>query len=140
MTVESDLVLLEGARYDDPVFSWHIPIGVTDIEFFNSSKLGDRYRDNIFVGDINNGNLYFFTVNGTRTGLWFEDDQEGLLLADLVADNNGVDPSEASHELSPIVLGKGFGRITDIETGPDGFLYVLTYEDGRIYRIVGDGS
>ena len=141
ITVESDLVLLGGARYDDPVFSWHIPIGITDIEFFNSSKLGDRYRDNIFVGDINNGNLYFFTVNGTRTGLWFEDDQKGLLLADLVADNNGVDPSEASHELSPIVLGKGFGRITDIETGPDGFLYVLTYEDGRIYRIVrGDGS
>ena len=39
-------------------------------------------------------------------------------------------------ELSALIFGTGFGRITDIETGPDGFLYILSYEDGKIYRIV----
>ena len=33
-----------------------------------------------------------------------------------------------------------FGEITDIETGPDGFLYILTWDresdgEGKIYRI-----
>jgi hypothetical protein len=45
-----------------------------------------------------------------------------------VADN----PSEASK----VTFATGFkGGITDIETGPDGYLYVLTY-GGDIYRIV----
>ena len=42
--------------------------------------------------------------------------------------------------MSAIALGKGFGGITDIETGPDGFLYILTLDirlngEGNIYRI-----
>ena len=48
-------------------------------------------------------------------------------LSDLVVDNE--------EELSAITFGSGFGGITDIETGPDGFLYVLSYDDGIIYRI-----
>jgi aldose sugar dehydrogenase len=32
-------------------------------------------------------------------------------------------------------FGSGFGGITDIETGPDGFLYVLSFDNGVIYRI-----
>jgi glucose/arabinose dehydrogenase len=103
-------------------------VGVTDIEFLNSSELGDRYKNNIFVGDINNGNLYFFEVNQDRSGLTFHDPR----LLDLVADpvKEGV-----SGELSSLILGESFGRITDIESGPDGFLYILTYEDGKIYRV-----
>jgi glucose/arabinose dehydrogenase len=129
MTVENDLVIFDGAaKYQDPVFSWYTPVGVTDIEFFNSTRLGDKYYDNLFVGDINYGNLYFFEVNDERTGVTFQDPR----LFDLVADP--VKEGEDS-ELSSLVLGQGFGRITDIETGPDGFLYVLTYEDGKIYRI-----
>ncbi len=128
MTVESDLIIFDGAKYQDPVFSWFVPVGVTDIEFLNSTKLGDKYDANVFVGDINNGNLYFFQVNGDRTGLTFEDSR----LLDLVADpGKGGEDSE----LSSIILGEGFGRITDIETGPDGLLYILSYEDGKIYRI-----
>ncbi|MDQ5876886.1 MAG: PQQ-dependent sugar dehydrogenase, partial [Thermoproteota archaeon] len=92
------------------------------------SELGDKYKDDIFVGDINNGNLYFFEVNQDRTGLIFNDPR----LLDLVADP--VKEGDNS-ELSSLILGEGFGRITDIETGPDGFLYILTYEDGNIYRI-----
>jgi glucose/arabinose dehydrogenase len=128
MTVENDLIIFDGANYGDPIFSWYAPVGVTDIEFLNSTKLGDKYDDNIFVGDINNGNLYFFEVNGNRTGVTFHDPR----LLDLVADP--VKEGEDS-ELSSLILGEGFGRITDIEGGPDGLLYILTYEDGKIYRV-----
>jgi glucose/arabinose dehydrogenase len=123
-TVDS-LVQLEGSHYSDPVFSWRQSQGITDIEFLNSTKLGDKYAYNVFVGDINNGNLYFFTVNGERNGL-----ELGAGLEDLVADNND--------EVESVVFGTGFGGITDIETGPDGFLYILTFA-GDLYRIVPAG-
>ena len=36
-----------------------------------------------------------------------------------------------------VTFGTGFGGITDLETGPaDGFLYVLSINDGAIYKIV----
>jgi glucose/arabinose dehydrogenase len=119
----SDLVQFGGSHYEDPVFSWREPQGVTDIEFFNSTKLGEKYANNIFVGDINNGKLYFFKVNSERTGLALN----GTGLQDLVADN--------ANELATVTFGTGFGGITDIETGPDGYLYILTYT-GSVYRIV----
>jgi glucose/arabinose dehydrogenase len=133
VTVENDLNIFGVAKYQDPLFSWYIPVGVTDIEFPNSTKLGDKYDDNIFVGDINNGNLYFFELNGDRTGITFQDPR----LLDHVADP--VEEGEDS-ELSSLIVGEGFGRITDIETGPDGLLYILTYEDGKIYRIAKGAS
>jgi glucose/arabinose dehydrogenase len=129
VTVQNDLVIFNGAKYADPIFSWHTPVGVTDIEFLNSTKLGEKYSNNIFIGDINNGNLYFFEVNEDRTGLSFHDPR----LLDLVADPAEEDENS---ELSSLIFGEGFGGITDIETGPDGLLYILTYEDGKIYKIV----
>jgi aldose sugar dehydrogenase len=120
-----DLVQFQGSHYADPVFSWLESDGVTDLEIFNSSNLGERYNYNMFVGDINNGNLYFFTINSNRTGV----DLGGIPgLEDLVANN--ID------ELNAVILGRGFsGGITDIETGPDGYLYILTFA-GDLYRIV----
>ncbi|HEX6028079.1 MAG TPA: PQQ-dependent sugar dehydrogenase, partial [Nitrososphaeraceae archaeon] len=49
---EDDLVNFPGSHYADPLFSWTEPVAPTDIEFFNSSNLGERYTNNIFVGDI----------------------------------------------------------------------------------------
>jgi glucose/arabinose dehydrogenase len=120
-----DLVQFQGSHYADPVFSWLRSEGITDMEIFNSSSLGERYTHNMFVGDFNNGNLYFFTINSNRTGL----DLGGIPgLEDLVADNN--------EELNAVVFGRGFsGGITDIETGPDGYLYILTLA-GDLYRMV----
>ncbi len=114
---------LGGFHYEDPVFSWRQAQGITDIEFLNSTRIGDKYAYNIFVGDIVNGNLYYFTVNKDRTGL--ELSSPGL--DDLVADNDS--------ELEAVTFGTGFDGITDIETGSDGYLYVLTY-NGNLYRIV----
>ena len=120
---ENDLTYLEGAKYKDPVFSWKNSIGITDIEFIDTDKLGEKYRNNIFVGDYNAGNLYYFTVNANRDGI--ETDRSDL--ADLVAD------SYAESLLTR--LGAFPGGITDIETGPDGYVYILTFA-GEIYRIV----
>jgi glucose/arabinose dehydrogenase len=133
------LFSLNGSYYSDPKFTWTIPIGVTAIEFFNSSILGKEYENNIFVGDINNGNLYYFGINDkdNRTSLSFVNDirngsninQQYYGLADLVADNK--------EEAGEVLFAGNFkGRITDIKTGPDGYLYVLTYYDGKIYKIM----
>jgi glucose/arabinose dehydrogenase len=122
-----DLMAFNGSKYQDPTFSWYYPVGVTDIEFFGSNKLGEEYENNVFVGDINNGNLYFFTVNESRDGL------ELGGMEDRVADPVGDD---VLGEARLLIIGERFGRVTDIGTGPDGFLYVLAYEDGKIYRIM----
>ncbi|HKX82356.1 MAG TPA: PQQ-dependent sugar dehydrogenase [Nitrososphaera sp.] len=124
---ENDLVMFNGAHYSDPEFSWRSSQGLTDIEFLESSSLGAAYEHNLFVGDFNNGNLYYFTLNSERDSLSFGGSPSSENLADLVADN--------SEESGAVTFGSGFGRITDIETGPDGNLYVLTF-DGDIYRIV----
>lgn len=39
-------------------------------------------------------------------------------------------------ENEQIIFGEGFGSISDIEVGPDGYLYVLSIGHGKIYRIV----
>ena len=122
---EDELVSFQGSHYADPVFSWKSPPAVTDIEFLHSSKFGDKYANNIFIGDNNNGNVYYLEVNDDRTGLKFDASQTGL--NDLVVDNE--------EELSSIIFGSGFGSITDIATSPDGFLYIVSFEDGIIYRI-----
>jgi glucose/arabinose dehydrogenase len=134
---EDELVNFPNSKYADPVFSWLPSIGITDIEFLNSAKLGDKYVNNIFVGDIGdltNGNLYYFEVNEDRTGIKFNSNSNSsqTVLTDLVADNE--------QEISTIALGTDFGGITDIETGQDGFLYILTLDresdgKGKIYRI-----
>jgi glucose/arabinose dehydrogenase len=38
--------------------------------------------------------------------------------------------------LSKAFFEKGFGAITDIEVGPDGYLYVVSIGLGEIFRIV----
>ena len=119
---EDELVRLEGSHYADPILTWLDPPALTDIEFLNSTSLGETYTNNVFIGDNNNGNLYYFEVNPERNGFILDS------VSDLVVDNE--------QEQSSIVFGNGFGSITDLVTGPsDGFLYVLSFDNGIIYRI-----
>ncbi|MGE5661291.1 MAG: PQQ-dependent sugar dehydrogenase [Ignavibacteriales bacterium] len=127
---ESNLVNLPGSKYADPVFSWAESRGVTDIEFFNSTAFGPRYENGIFVGDITSGTLFYFEPNAERTGLNLVNDP---LLSDLIADNDD--------EISAVTFGTGFTGISDIETGLDGNLYILTFDReteglGSLYRVL----
>jgi aldose sugar dehydrogenase len=121
--IEEDLVDFGGTGvYRDPEFAWQIPVGVTAIKFLNSTALGPQYENDLFVGDINHGRLYHFDLNQDRTGLVLEG-----VLEDKVASNVG--------ELSSAIFGTGLRSITDIEVGSDGYMYVLLFGPGKIFRI-----
>jgi len=109
-----DLSSFEGSKYSDPEFSWYESIGVTAIEFLESKKLGDDYQYDAFVADVR-GRLYHFELNEDRDGFIFSEP----LLQDLVA--------HTEQEAESIILGKNLGVITDMKTGPDGFLYILSF-------------
>jgi glucose/arabinose dehydrogenase len=111
-------------KYRPPEFSWLTPVAPTAFTFLNSSKLGKQYENDMFVGDVLTGNLYNIKLNPQRNGLVLNGPLMGR-----------VANSEAQMEQGGTVLGKGFGVITDLQMGPDGYLYVLGY-DGTIYRIV----
>ncbi|HET6717750.1 MAG TPA: PQQ-dependent sugar dehydrogenase [Nitrososphaeraceae archaeon] len=118
------------AKYSKPEFTWERPVGVTAIKFLGSEKLGKEYENDMFIGDINNGNLYRFDLTKDRREVTVDNQLEDKIAH--VGDN-----------IDNITFGKGFdgtGRsfagISDIEVGPDGYLYVLSYGQGAIYRII----
>lgn len=121
----NDLQVLPNSFYSDPQLSWREPVALTDIEFINSSKLGEQYLYKMIVGDYKQGNLYILSLNEKRDNILLDTTNKDLL--DKVIDNVGEDSS--------IRFGTGFGSITDIETGPDGLLYVLSFSDGILYKI-----
>jgi glucose/arabinose dehydrogenase len=110
--------------YSGPKFIWIPPVAPTAIKFLNSDKLGSEYENDLLVGDANNGNIYRFKLDKDRNGL-----ELSGVLSDKIANNN--------EELADSVFAKGFGRITDIEIGPDGLPYVLSIEKNQaeVYRI-----
>jgi aldose sugar dehydrogenase len=117
-----NLFVIPGAHYRDPSFSWLDTVGPTGLVFLNSTALGSQYLNNLFVGDINGGVLYRFRPTASRDGFVFQNSA----LFDRVADN--------SSELNELVFGTGFGGITDIKVGPDGFLYVVSFS-GQIFVV-----
>jgi glucose/arabinose dehydrogenase len=120
-----DLENFQGkGNYSDPEFVWTDTVGPTAIKFFGSDRLGNQYKNDIFVSDITQGNIYHFDLIGNRTNLILDG-----LLADKMSNN--------STENQDIIFGEGFGGISDLEVGPyDGYLYVVSLGHGNIYRIV----
>ena len=82
------------------------------------------------MGDVDYGRLYNFKLNEDRTGLVLPPDSG-------VANKVANTPDEM--EQAGLVLGQGFGVITDIQVSPDGYLYILTL-NGNIYKIVPSSS
>ncbi len=110
-------------RYSHPEFTWNMSVGVTSMEFLTSNKLGNQYEGDLFVADYNNDYLYNFDLVKDRTKL----DLKGNLTDKTANDGD---------ELPELVFGQGFGIITDIEEGRDGYLYLVSHINGNIYRIM----
>src|SRR5215208_4321432 len=120
----NDLVDFEGkGRYSDPELVWVDTEGPTAAKFLVSDKLGTQYKNDLFVADVHNGRIYHFDLNEDRTELVLEGP-----LADKIANT--------PEEMQETIFGEGFGGITDLEVGPDGYLYVVSIGQGAIYRIV----
>jgi uncharacterized protein (TIGR03118 family) len=127
------LLLLPGARYSDPEFSWKYAVAPGGIGFLGSSALGEQYRGDLFVGAartfLDDGYLFRFDLTRNRRDLDLSADPR---LQDKIADNrNKFDPRESES----LRFGTGFGIATDIQTGPDGNLYVVSLSDGRVYEV-----
>jgi glucose/arabinose dehydrogenase len=118
----ADLFTLPRSRYADPKFSWFESIGVTGIVFLDSAEFGTVYENNVIVGDYVFGNLYRFEPNNKR---------DGFVLFDGLADKI----ANTSAERNDARLGEGFGSISALSVGPDGFLYVVSISDGTVYVI-----
>jgi glucose/arabinose dehydrogenase len=105
-------------KYRDPEFNWYknggTAVGPTAVKFIKSDKYGEKYENDILVGDFNNGYLYHFDLDKNRAELSLSGH-----LANKTAnkDNGGLDD---------LIIGQAPGGITDIQVGPDGYIYIVS--------------
>ena len=119
-----DLVDFGGkGKYSDPKFDWYDTVAPTAITFLDSDKLGKQYENDMFVGNVKGGRIFNFNLNDNRTEL----------VLDSPLDDKMADTDE---ELQDVTFGSNFGIITDLQVGPDGYLYVVSYGHGEIYRLL----
>jgi glucose/arabinose dehydrogenase len=112
-------------KYSPPEFTWNQTAGPTAIKFLETDSYGKEYKNDLLVADINNEYLYHFNLNKDRTGLSLPEP-----LKDKIANN--------LDELKGVVLGDHFGVITDMDIGPDGYLYILSHHknNAEIFKIM----
>ena len=133
----SRMVMLPGAAYVDPQFSWRYEVGPSGTAFVRGNALGAEYDGTLWIGSsrpfaptgTTGGSLYRMRLTPNRLAVDVSGDAR---LADKVADNlNKFDPTESDS----LLIGRGFGVTPSIEQGPDGNLYVVSITDGVVYRI-----
>jgi aldose sugar dehydrogenase len=128
----SRLFTLPGARFSDPELSWKFEVAPGGIGFLDSNALGRDYRNDLFMGGARNflegGHLFRIELTGNRRGV----DTDDQRLADGVADN--IHKWELT-ESESLLFGRNFGVGTDVQTGPDGHLYVVSLDHGTVYEI-----
>jgi glucose/arabinose dehydrogenase len=128
----SRLFTLPGARYSAPEFSWRFEVAPGAIGFVAGRGLGPQFDGDLFVGGartfLEDGPLFRFNLTGNRRQIGVDDPR----LADRVADNNHKFDITESESL---LIGTNFGIVTDIETGPNGNLFLVSLDQGAIHEI-----
>jgi len=112
-----------GGKFTEPLFVWQLPIAPTALQFLDSDKLGDNYENDLFVSSFNRGEIYHWDLVEDRTDLHLTGPLE-----------DRVENNPAGYD--GIKFAQGFGAITDMLVGPDGYLYVNGFFNGNIYRIM----
>jgi glucose/arabinose dehydrogenase len=128
----SRLFMLPGAHYSDPEFSWKYAVAPAGIGFMAGRGLGPQYQGDLFVGasrtTLAGGYLFHFKLTGNRQKIGVDDPA----LEDRVADNLAKFDITESESL---LIGRDFGIGTDIHTGPNGNLFVVSLSNGAVYEI-----
>ena len=128
----SRLFILLGAQYSEPEFSWKHVLAPAAIGFMEGRGIGPQYQGDLFVGfsvpEPLGGPLFRFNLTGNRRMIGVDDPR----LEDRVADNLTFHDMTESESL---LVGQGFGVVTDIETSPDGTLYVVSLDQGTVYEV-----
>ena len=128
----SRMFMLPGAQYIDPEFSWKYAVAPSPIGFVRGRGLGPQFEGDLFVGasrtTLLNGFLFRFRLTADRQHFSFSDPR----LADRVADN--VDKFDQT-ESESLIVGRDFGVTTDIQTGPNGNVFVVSLSNGAVYEI-----
>jgi glucose/arabinose dehydrogenase len=135
MTAEearSRLFMLPGSHFSDPEFAWKYEVAPAGIGFVDGRGLGPQYKGDLFVGGardfLQGGHLFHFNVTGNRRKLGVDDPR----IEDRVADN--VAKFEIT-ESESLLIGTNFGIVTDIETAPNGNLFLVSLSTGQIFEI-----
>ena len=128
----SRLFLLPGAHYSDPEFSWKYAVAPAGIGFVKGRAIGPQYNGDLIVGaartSLQGGYLFRFNLTGNRKKIGVDDPR----LEDRVADNTAKFNITESESL---LFGSNFGIGTDIQTGPNGNLFVVSLSNGIVYEI-----
>lgn len=126
------LFRLPGSHYSDPEFSWKYATAPAAIGFVGGDALGEDYEGDLFMGfsipDPLGGPLFHFELESDRKQLELDDDN----IEDRVADNETVRDLTESESF---LIGANFGVVTDIQSGPDGNLHLVSLSNGAVYEI-----
>jgi len=128
----SRLFMLPGARYEDPKLSWKFEIAPGGIGFIRGRALGPKHDGDLIVGAARDflaeGHLFRLKLTGNSDRIAVDDPR----LEDRVADNISKWDITESESL---LFGTGFGVGTDVRTGPNGNLFVVSLSHGAVYEI-----
>ena len=126
------LFMLPGAHYSAPELSWKFEVAPGGIGFLSSRALGPQYRNDLFVGGarpfLEGGHLFRLNLTGNRRKIGVDDQR----LDDRVADN--LHKWELT-ESESLLFGRNFGVVTDVQTGPNGNLYLVSLSNGVVYEV-----
>lgn len=146
------------SHYSDPEFSWKFEVAPAAVGFVSSRALGQQYEGDMIIGAardfLRGGTLFRFDLKNGNGNARDDDDHRGEgrhddndnegsgnrrqfafsdpRLNDRVADNLAKFEITESESL---LFGTGFGVGTDIHTGPNGNLFVVSLSHGTVYEI-----
>ena len=126
------LFMLPGAHYSAPELSWKFEVAPGGIGFLGSRALGPQYEHDLFVGGarpfLEGGHVFRLNLTGNRRKIGVDDPR----LEDRVADN--LHKWELT-ESESLLFGRNFGVVTDVQTGPNGNLYLVSLSNGVVYEV-----
>jgi aldose sugar dehydrogenase len=125
------LFVIPGSHYSAPEFSWKFEVSPGGIGFAGSA-LGPQFAGDLFMAAaraaLEGGHLFRFKLTGNRRTIATDDPR----LRDRVADNKHKFDITESESL---LIGRNFGVGPDVQTGPNGNLFVVSLTNGAVYEI-----